>query len=66
VQAFFTTAFEKQYLERYDVDKAKFRTFLRVCLDSLRPEPAQRPTARPGAAGGATHLRSTFQAPSRS
>ena len=33
VQAFFTAAFEKQYLDRYDASKAKFRTFLRVCLD---------------------------------
>ena len=33
VQAFFATAFEKQYVERYDPAKAKFRTFLRVCLD---------------------------------
>lgn len=33
VQGFFTTAFEKQYLERYDATKSKFRTFLRVCLD---------------------------------
>ncbi len=33
VQAFFTTAFEKHYVERYDPAKAKFRTFLRTCLD---------------------------------
>ena len=33
VQAFFATAFEKQYLERYDPAQSKFRTFLRVCLD---------------------------------
>ncbi len=33
VQAFFTTAFEKQYLDKYDASKSKFRTFLRVCLD---------------------------------
>jgi DNA-directed RNA polymerase specialized sigma24 family protein len=33
VQAFFTTAFEKHYVERYDEEKARFRTFLRVCLD---------------------------------
>jgi DNA-directed RNA polymerase specialized sigma24 family protein len=33
VQAFFTAAFEKEYLERYDPAKAKFRTFLRTCLD---------------------------------
>lgn len=33
VQAFFTTAFEKQYVERYDPAQSRFRTFLRVCLD---------------------------------
>ena len=33
VQGFFTTAFEKQYLERFDPSQARFRTFLRVCLD---------------------------------
>lgn len=33
VQAFFTVAFEKSYIEKYDASKAKFRTFLRVCLD---------------------------------
>lgn len=33
VQAFFATAFEKNYLERYDPAQAKFRTFLRTCLD---------------------------------
>jgi len=33
VQSFFTTAFEKGYVEKYDPAKAKFRTFLRTCLD---------------------------------
>lgn len=33
VQGFFTTAFEKGYLEKYDPAKARFRTFLRTCLD---------------------------------
>ena len=33
VQAFFTTAFDKPYFERFDPDKGTFRTFLRVCLD---------------------------------
>jgi RNA polymerase sigma factor (sigma-70 family) len=33
VQGFFTTAFEKAYLERYDPGQARFRTFLRTCLD---------------------------------
>jgi hypothetical protein len=39
VQAFFTVAFEKNYLERYDRSKAKFRTFLRVCLDRFVQNP---------------------------
>ncbi len=33
VQGFFTTAFEKGYLEKYDPSKARFRTFLRTCID---------------------------------
>jgi len=33
VQTFFSAAFEKEYFERYDPAKARFRTFLRVCLD---------------------------------
>jgi DNA-directed RNA polymerase specialized sigma24 family protein len=32
-QAFFAAAFEKRWLERFDPSKARFRTFLRVCLD---------------------------------
>ena len=59
VQAFFTTAFEKQYLEKYDVQKAKFRTFLRVCLDRF----VQNLRKADGAArrgGGAAHLSLDF------
>jgi DNA-directed RNA polymerase specialized sigma24 family protein len=33
VQGFFAVAFEKRYLDRYDPAKARFRTFLRLCLD---------------------------------
>jgi RNA polymerase sigma factor (sigma-70 family) len=33
VQAFFSAAFEKHYVDRYDPARSKFRTFLRVCLD---------------------------------
>jgi RNA polymerase sigma factor (sigma-70 family) len=33
VQSFFTTAFEKRYMDRYDPARARFRTFLRMCLD---------------------------------
>jgi RNA polymerase sigma factor (sigma-70 family) len=32
-QAFFTQAFEKRLLERYDSRRARFRTFLRTCVD---------------------------------
>jgi DNA-directed RNA polymerase specialized sigma24 family protein len=34
-QAFFTEAFEKAWLERYDPAKARFRTFVRMCADRL-------------------------------
>jgi RNA polymerase sigma factor (sigma-70 family) len=33
VQGFFAVAFEKGYLEKFDPAKARFRTFLRTCLD---------------------------------
>ena len=32
-QTFFTRVFERAYLESYDPAKARFRTFVRVCLD---------------------------------
>jgi DNA-directed RNA polymerase specialized sigma24 family protein len=32
-QAFLTAAFEKQFFDRFDPQQARFRTFLRVCLD---------------------------------
>jgi DNA-directed RNA polymerase specialized sigma24 family protein len=32
-QAFLAAAFEKQFFDRFDPAKARFRTFLRVCLD---------------------------------
>lgn len=34
-QEFFARAFEREYLERYDPAKARFRTFLRTCLDGF-------------------------------
>ena len=33
-QGFFARAFEKGLLERYDLSRARFRTYLRTCLDS--------------------------------
>jgi hypothetical protein len=32
-QAFFSEAFQKEWLERYEPGKARFRTFLRLCAD---------------------------------
>lgn len=32
-QEFFARAFEREYLERYDPARARFRTFVRTCLD---------------------------------
>jgi RNA polymerase sigma factor (sigma-70 family) len=32
-QGFFADAFQKSWLERYEPDKARFRTFVRVCAD---------------------------------
>jgi RNA polymerase sigma factor (sigma-70 family) len=32
-QAFLTAAYEKRFLERFDPAKARFRTFLRLCID---------------------------------
>ena len=34
-QEFFARAFEREYLERYDPGKARFRTFVRTCLDGF-------------------------------
>ena len=34
-QAFFAEAFEKSWFERFDPSKARFRTFVRVCVDRL-------------------------------
>lgn len=34
-QEFFTRAFEREYLSRYDPAKARFRTFVRLCLDGF-------------------------------
>ncbi len=34
-QEFFARAFEKEYLSRYDASRARFRTFLRTCLDAF-------------------------------
>jgi len=59
VQSFFTVAFEKGYIERYDHDKARFRTFLRTCLD--RHVQNRRKADQAQKRGGATrHLSLDF------
>lgn len=59
VQSFFATAFEKQYLEKYDATQARFRTFLRVCLDRFvqNTQKTERAAKR---GGGATLLSLDF------
>jgi DNA-directed RNA polymerase specialized sigma24 family protein len=59
VQAFFTAAFEKGYVEKFDPSKARFRTFLRVCLDRFvqNLQKAERAEKR---GGGATKLSLDF------
>lgn len=34
-QEFFTTTLEKEIVERYDPERARFRTYLRLCLDGF-------------------------------
>jgi DNA-directed RNA polymerase specialized sigma24 family protein len=34
-QSFFSEAFQKAWLERYEPDKARFRTFVRLCADRV-------------------------------
>jgi DNA-directed RNA polymerase specialized sigma24 family protein len=64
VQSFFTAAFEKQYVERYDPAKAKFRTFLRTCLDRFvqNHQKAERAEKR---GGGQVHVPLDFPAAER-
>jgi RNA polymerase sigma factor (sigma-70 family) len=49
-QEFFARAFEKQYFDRYDPRLARFRTFLRTCLDrfAANRRRAQRRVKRGG------------------
>lgn len=64
VQAFFTTAFEKQYIEKYEPSKSKFRTFLRMCLDRF-VQNLQKAGAAEKRGGGAEVLSLDFPAAER-
>lgn len=52
-QEFFARAFEREYLERYDPAKARFRTFVRTCLDAFLANERQA-RARLKRGGGVT------------
>jgi RNA polymerase sigma factor (sigma-70 family) len=51
-QGFFVEAMEKNFFQRYDPSRAKFRTFLRICLDGfvMNEEKATRRIKRGGEA----------------
>jgi RNA polymerase sigma factor (sigma-70 family) len=53
-QGFFARAFEKGLLERYDLSRARFRTYLRTCLDSHVAN--ERKAAGRVKRGGRAHL----------
>src|SRR5262249_21642430 len=59
-QAFFARSFEKRSLDRYDPHKARFRTFLKTCLDRFAMEEA-RNARRHKRGGGAVHLSLDFE-----
>lgn len=60
-QAFLAAAWEKQYFVGYDPDRARFRTFLRVCLDRfVQKQRKSGHTQRRG--GGLVHVPLDFAA----
>jgi DNA-directed RNA polymerase specialized sigma24 family protein len=63
-QGFFADAFQKAWLEKYDPDKAKFRTFVRVCADRFVMNERQA-AARQKRGGGATTLSLDFDGAER-
>ena len=52
-QEFFTTALEKDVVEKYDPARARFRTYLRLCLDGFASN-AEKPEHRLKRGGGIT------------
>jgi DNA-directed RNA polymerase specialized sigma24 family protein len=58
-QGFFTEAIEKNFFARYDVSKARFRTFLRTCLDGFVAN-ENKAANRMKRGGGATILSLDF------
>ena len=52
-QEFFTSTLEKEVIERYDPERARFRTYLRLCLDGLAAN-ARKAEGRLKRGGGVT------------
>ena len=59
-QGFFSHAFEKAWLERFEPDKARFRTFVRVCADRFVMHSRQS-ASRQKRGGGAPLLSLDFE-----
>jgi RNA polymerase sigma factor (sigma-70 family) len=63
-QGFFAEALQKAYFERFDPGRARFRTYLRTCLDGFASKArASRRALKRG--GGAVHLPLDFPAAER-
>ncbi len=60
-QAFFTRAFEKDFFRSYDPAKARFRTFLRACLDGFAAN-ERKAAGRLKRGGGITFVPLDFDA----
>jgi RNA polymerase sigma factor (sigma-70 family) len=54
-QGFFAEALQKAYFERFDPERARFRTYLRLCLDGFAAKARASARARKRG-GGAVHL----------
>lgn len=63
-QGFFADAIEKAWLERYEPDKARFRTFVRVCVDRFVMN-ARQSAARLKRGGGVTMVPLDFESAER-
>jgi len=59
-QEFFTTTLEKDVLGRYDAKRARFRTYLRLCLDGFAAN-ARKAESRLKRGGGVTTVPLDFQ-----
>lgn len=59
-QGFFSRAFEKRYFADYDAGRARFRTYLRTCLDRYVME-TRRADRREKRGGHALHLSLDFE-----